>query len=119
MAADIVNNLMIEYDSMTVEQNNHSNDQIIGFIRNRLNQMDQELDSLKLRFLKYKQDHKLYDVEKISGKAFANLTEAERQQVAQASGGFDLKAVLAWLVVGVPLGWGIWTTLTKAFVLFH
>lgn len=79
MAADIVNNLMIEYDSMTVEQNNHSNDQIIGFIRNRLNQMDQELDSLKLRFLKYKQDHKLYDVEKISGKAFANLTEAERQ----------------------------------------
>ena len=88
MAADIVNNLMIEYDSMTVEQNNHSNDQIIGFIRNRLNQMDQELDSLKLRFLKYKQDHKLYDVEKISGKAFANLTETLNARPANSNSGW-------------------------------
>ncbi len=26
---------------------------------------------------------------------------------------------LAWLAVGVPLFWGIWTTLEKAIVLFR
>jgi uncharacterized protein involved in exopolysaccharide biosynthesis len=36
LAADIVNNLMVEYDSMTVQQNNFSTDQIIGFIDGRL-----------------------------------------------------------------------------------
>jgi hypothetical protein len=25
---------------------------------------------------------------------------------------------LAWLAVGIPLAWGIWTTLTKALPLF-
>src|SRR5690349_17466611 len=34
-------------------------------------------------------------------------------------GGFDIKAWLAWAVVGIPLAWGIWTTLEKALVLFE
>jgi hypothetical protein len=32
--------------------------------------------------------------------------------------GFDLKAMLAWAAVGIPLAWGIWITLEKALVLF-
>ncbi len=28
-------------------------------------------------------------------------------------------AVLAWLVVGIPLAWGVWVTLQKTAVLFH
>ena len=32
--------------------------------------------------------------------------------------GFDLKALLAWAAVGIPLAWGIWITLEKALVLF-
>jgi MFS family permease len=31
---------------------------------------------------------------------------------------FELKAILAWAVVGVPLTWGIWITIQKALVLF-
>jgi hypothetical protein len=27
--------------------------------------------------------------------------------------------VLAWAVVGLPLLWGVWVTLTKAAALFH
>jgi hypothetical protein len=30
-----------------------------------------------------------------------------------------LLVVLAWLAVGIPLGWGVWTTLTKALPLFR
>ena len=37
---------------------------------------------------------------------------------AVTSAGFDIKAVLAWAAVGIPLAWGIWITLEKALVLF-
>jgi hypothetical protein len=32
--------------------------------------------------------------------------------------GFDIKALLAWAAVGIPLAWGVWMTLQKALVLF-
>jgi MFS family permease len=38
---------------------------------------------------------------------------------AVASSGFDIKALLAWAAVGIPLAWGIWITLEKALVLFE
>jgi MFS family permease len=34
-------------------------------------------------------------------------------------GGLDFKATLFWLLVGIPLAWGIWNTVQKALVLFH
>ena len=34
-------------------------------------------------------------------------------------GGFDGKALVAWLLVGVPIVWGVWVTLSKASVLFR
>ena len=37
-----------------------------------------------------------------------------------ASGSTPLPLVVgAWLVVGVPLAWGVWITLQKAVILFH
>jgi MFS family permease len=33
-------------------------------------------------------------------------------------GGFSLGAAAAWVAVGIPLLWGVWKTLEKAFVLF-
>lgn len=38
---------------------------------------------------------------------------------SSASGGGTLVVTLAWLCVGLPLAWGVWTTLKKAAVLFH
>ncbi|HEU5041312.1 MAG TPA: hypothetical protein VFT84_10845 [Gemmatimonadales bacterium] len=39
---------------------------------------------------------------------------------AERPGGASwLMVGLAWLAVGVPLLWGIWTTLKKAIVLFR
>jgi MFS family permease len=34
-------------------------------------------------------------------------------------GGLDAKAALAWIAVGIPILWGVWITLSKAFVLFR
>ena len=34
-------------------------------------------------------------------------------------GGLDVKAALFWLLVGMPLAWGIWNTVEKALVLFR
>jgi MFS family permease len=33
-------------------------------------------------------------------------------------GGLDFKAALFWLLVGIPLAWGVWNTVEKALVLF-
>ncbi len=33
-------------------------------------------------------------------------------------GGFDVKAILAWLAVGIPLAWGVWKTLESALRIF-
>jgi hypothetical protein len=34
-------------------------------------------------------------------------------------GGLDFKAALFWLLVGIPLAWGVWNTVEKALVLFR
>ncbi|PJI37476.1 MAG: MFS transporter [Ferrovibrio sp.] len=34
-------------------------------------------------------------------------------------GGFDGRAALAWAIVGIPILWGVWTTLSNTFVLFR
>jgi hypothetical protein len=33
-------------------------------------------------------------------------------------GGFDVKAALFWVFVGVPLAWGVWKTLDSASKIF-
>ncbi|WP_338474139.1 OFA family MFS transporter [Pseudomonas sp. MS646] len=37
----------------------------------------------------------------------------------KAAPGTKLLALAAWLVVGIPLAWGVWVTLQKTAVLFH
>jgi tyrosine-protein kinase Etk/Wzc len=83
MAADIVNTLMIEYDSLTVEQNNHSNDLMLGFIDARLHAMNLELDTLQLRFLNYKQQNKLFDIEKQLDEYLSKLSDVDKGMLEQ------------------------------------
>jgi capsular exopolysaccharide synthesis family protein len=78
MAADIVNGLMVQYDSMTVEQNNFSTDQMIGFIDSRLDILEKEIDTLQLRLLEYQQRYHLVDIEAQSSQSFANISDAEK-----------------------------------------
>jgi capsular exopolysaccharide synthesis family protein len=77
MAADIVNSLMIQYDSMTVEQNNFSTDQIIGFIDGRLDKLKKELDSIQANLLAYRQKNNLINVETQSDGYFEKISAAD------------------------------------------
>lgn len=78
MSADIVNNLMVQYDSMTVEQNNYSTDQMIHFIDERTNILTRELDTLQLKYLRYKQANNLIDAEIQSANFFTRIGEADK-----------------------------------------
>lgn len=44
---------------------------------------------------------------------------AEDDQAMTPASGSWASVALAWLAVGLPLLWGIWTTLQKAAVLFR
>jgi tyrosine-protein kinase Etk/Wzc len=77
MAADIVNNLMIQYDSMTIEQNNFSTDQIIGFIDDRLDTLKKELNSIQANLLTYRQKNNIIDEETQSDVYFEKISAAD------------------------------------------
>lgn len=83
MAADIVNNLMIQYDSMTVEQNNFSTDQIITFIDGRLDSLKREIDRIQANLLEYRQRNNLIDVATQSTGSFAKISAADELVNAQ------------------------------------
>lgn len=78
MAADIVNNLMVQYDSLTVEQNNFSTDQMIGFIDIRLDKLKGELDSIQEILLDYRQKNKIINVDIQSTNSFGKITAADQ-----------------------------------------
>lgn len=82
LAADVVNELMVQYDSMTIEQSNYSTDQMLAFIDARLKILSDELDTLQLKFLRYKQQHNLIDVERQLTDYFTRISESDKEQVA-------------------------------------
>ena len=78
MAADIVNHLMVQYDSLSIEQNNFSTDQMIGFIDIRLDKLKGELDSVQNILLDYRERNNLINVELQSGNSFEKITSADK-----------------------------------------
>ena len=44
---------------------------------------------------------------------------ADPRAASAAQGGIGIGVVLAWLAVGIPFAWGLWTALQKAAVLIH
>jgi MFS family permease len=57
------------------------------------------------------------DVAALQARATSTAT-AQGDSYGIGKGGLDGAAVIAWLIVGVPILWGVWVTLSKAFVLF-
>ena len=49
----------------------------------------------------------------------ATAATAQTGSFGIGKGGLDVKAALFWLLVGIPLAWGIWNTVEKALVLFR
>jgi len=55
---------------------------------------------------------------KVTAAAAARSTAADTADV-NAAGVSPMIVVLAWAAVWIPIGWGVWMTLTKAIVLFR
>jgi capsular exopolysaccharide synthesis family protein len=78
MAADIVNQLMLQYDSMTIEQSNYSTDLMLGFIDGRLQKLKTELDSLQVIELGLRQKYNLYNEEIQTSDYSAKIANASK-----------------------------------------
>jgi len=83
LAADIVNSLMVQYDSLTIEQKNYSTDQKLRFIDDRLTSLKGELDSLQDIALTYKGRNDIVDVTVQSGSSLARIDMADQSVQTQ------------------------------------
>ncbi len=59
------------------------------------------------------------DAELAEEKRLAHEAAAKTVTGPGGGGGFSVPPSLAWAVVGIPLAWGIWTTIVKALPLFR
>ena len=58
------------------------------------------------------------EVAKLQAKTAAASYDGPVGSFGIGKGGFDAKAAAAWLVVGIPILWGVWVTLEKTAALF-
>lgn len=78
LAADVLNQLMIEYDDYTRELKNRTSDSTLAFIDDRIKILGKELDSIQDRLLQYTQANNLIDMDKQSGAFFENISSADK-----------------------------------------
>lgn len=78
MAADIVNALMVQYDSVTIEQNNLTTDQMLSFISTQLDTLKFAIDSLQNGILAYSKKNDLINVEAQSDNYLSGILESEK-----------------------------------------
>lgn len=83
LASDVVNALMIQYDSLTIEQNNYSTDQKLAFIDSRLDTLRKELNNIQLELLNYREQKNLIDVPSQLGASYTKITEADKAILEQ------------------------------------
>ena len=80
---------------------------VVGFIANLL-----------VRPVNHKWHMSEADVAAAQAKLRSAATPHETGAFGIGMGGIDIKSTLFWLLVGIPLAWGIWITLEKTLVLF-
>jgi len=86
LATAIVNELMVQYNNATIEDKNEMNRKILTFIKDRLNLVDSQLDSVETNLEKYRTQKQVIDLPSQSEMYFGNftqLTESIRQQQVQ------------------------------------
>lgn len=78
LTADIINSAMVQYDSVTIEQNNFSTDQMIGFIDIRLDTLKKELDELQAKVIDYRVKANLVvDADAVTTNYYNNLNKSQ------------------------------------------
>ena len=78
LAADVINQLMIEYQNASIEDKKQTAKQTIIFIDDRLSLLNRELDSVQKILLQYQQTNDLIDLEAQSAMYFAKIGETDK-----------------------------------------
>ena len=78
LAADVINQLMIEYQNASIEDKKQTAKQTIVFIDDRLALLNRELDSVQKILLHYQQTNDLIDLEAQSSMYFAKIGETDK-----------------------------------------
>lgn len=83
LAADVVNQLMAEYQKAVIEDKNDALIKTIAFVDGRLQVVEQELDSINRNLLTFQQANNLIDPTSQSSNFFSNIESAAREASAQ------------------------------------
>jgi len=78
MAADVVNNLMVQYDSITIEENRFSSNLMEDFVQSSMAKIKPEIEELKAAGLAIQQAHNLYDIETKSAIKYESLSVTDK-----------------------------------------
>jgi tyrosine-protein kinase Etk/Wzc len=78
LAADVVNQLMAEYQAATIEDKNVTTNQTLVFIDDRLRKITHELDSVTNVFLNYQKENNLFNFEAQSESFFSRIEESNK-----------------------------------------
>jgi capsular exopolysaccharide synthesis family protein len=79
LGIDVINKVMSEYDSVTIEEKNIQAERAIRFMSERMDTLDIEIETIQTRLLKLRQQSGLIDLEKQSGSYFSTIFETDKQ----------------------------------------
>ncbi|HEX6333400.1 MAG TPA: polysaccharide biosynthesis tyrosine autokinase [Flavisolibacter sp.] len=79
LAADVINQLMVEYQEATIEDKNDATRKSIAFIDSRLDVVQRELDSINRNLKYFQETNQLIDPDAQASNYFTRIEEATRE----------------------------------------
>ncbi|HYM93998.1 MAG TPA: polysaccharide biosynthesis tyrosine autokinase [Chitinophagaceae bacterium] len=78
MCSDVINQLMQEYDTLSIEDKNIASEQTLRFINDRLDSLGRDLDSIQKVLVDFELKNNVIDLEKQSALYFDNSKETDK-----------------------------------------
>ncbi len=98
LTADIINSAMVQYDSLTIEQNNFSTDQMISFIDIRLDTLKKELDELQAKVIEYRlKTNLIADAGTMTSSYYSSIKLTEEKTVEEQAKLFSIDLIENYL----------------------
>jgi capsular exopolysaccharide synthesis family protein len=79
LAADLITELMKEYQVATREDKNETNRRMLDFIDDRMKGVEKELDTITANLLRYQRENNLIDAESQSGSYFSRIEKTDEE----------------------------------------
>ena len=78
ICADILNQLMLEYQQLNIDSKNEEADRTLRFVNDRMDSMQKDIDSIQRIKLNYMRSHDVIDLQAQAGIYFQNITETDK-----------------------------------------